>query len=50
MVSASSDAAEISLVADDGTYPEPLWRDAAPQPLPGFDVPEQHQHRPASGD
>jgi Na+/melibiose symporter-like transporter len=48
MVSASSDAAEISLLADDGTYPEPLWRDAAPQPLPGFEVPEQH--RPASGD
>jgi len=37
LVSAGSDDHEISLAADDGSYPEPLWRDATPQPLPGFD-------------
>ncbi len=36
---AGVDGDQLTLVSPDGTYPEPVWRDAVTPPLPGFEPP-----------
>ncbi len=36
---AGVDGDRITLMSPDGTYPEPVWRDAVTPPLPGFEPP-----------